>query len=165
MGPAIACVTGYRRLAAPRMKLSFLSMVPWETPKRRAANRYAAHMTAGRMQRDVQRWSRVYDGPYIAIGRLGAFGCAVMAAGGSPVHARARDGGGKSDSGAKGLYDPIDHVAAMQRQPGRRMIVMSDPDDQLVSFHSQWEFAERVRAKSLPILHVSADSGTESFHG
>jgi hypothetical protein len=45
------------------------------------------------------------------------------------------------------------------------MIVMSDPDDQLVSFHSQWEFAERVRAKSLPILHVSADSGTESFHG
>src|SRR5262249_4839757 len=37
-------------------------------------NRYAAHMTAGRMQRDVQRWSRVYDGPYIAIERLGAFG-------------------------------------------------------------------------------------------
>src|SRR5262249_55696811 len=37
-------------------------------------NRYAAHMTAGRMQRDVQRWSRVYGGPYIAIGRLVAFG-------------------------------------------------------------------------------------------
>jgi hypothetical protein len=45
------------------------------------------------------------------------------------------------------------------------MIVVSDPDDQVVSFHSQWEFAERVRAKSLPILQVSADSGTESFHG
>jgi len=45
------------------------------------------------------------------------------------------------------------------------MIVMSDPDDQLVSFHSQWEFAEHVRAKRLPILHVSVDSGTESFHG
>jgi len=45
------------------------------------------------------------------------------------------------------------------------MIVMSDPDDQLVSFRSQWEFAERVRAKGLPILHVSADSGTENFHG
>jgi pimeloyl-ACP methyl ester carboxylesterase len=184
-------------------------------------NRYAAHMTAGRMQRDVQRWSRVYGGPYIAIGRLGAFGssgehrkrrslleirvvmaaldemkvrhglkrfhlagqsggahtvaglaqmradvgCAVMAAGVISVKTRARDRGGKIDSGAKDLYDPIDHVAAMQRQPGRRMIVMSDPDDQLVSFHSQWEFAERVRAKSLPILHVSADSGTESFHG
>jgi pimeloyl-ACP methyl ester carboxylesterase len=184
-------------------------------------NRYAAHMTAGRMQRDVQRWSRVYDGPYIAIGRLGAFGssgehrkrrslleirvvtaaldemkvrhglkrfhlagqsggahtvaalaqmradvgCAVMAAGVISVKTRARDRGGKIDSGAKDLYDPIDHVAAMQGQPGRRMIVMSDPDDQVVSFHSQWEFAERVRAKSLPILQVSADSGTESFHG
>jgi poly(3-hydroxybutyrate) depolymerase len=184
-------------------------------------NRYAAHMTAGRMQRDIQRWSRVYGGPYIAIGRLGAFGssgehrkrrslleirvvmaaldemkvrhglkrfhlagqsggahtvaglaqmradigCAVMAAGVISVKTRARDRGGKIDSGAKDLYDPIDHVAAMQRQPGRRMIVMSDPDDQVVSFHSQWEFAERVRAKSLPILQVSADSGTESFHG
>ena len=184
-------------------------------------NRYAALVTAGRMQRDVQRWSRLYGGPYIAIGRLGAFGssgehrkrrslleirvvmaaldelkvrhglkrfhlagqsggahtvaglaqmradvgCAVMAAGVISVKTRARDRGGKIDSGAKDLYDPIDHVAAMQHQPGRRMIVMSDPDDQLVSFHSQWEFAERVRAKSLPILHVSADSGTESFHG
>ena len=184
-------------------------------------NRYAALVTAGRMQRDVQRWSRVYGGPYIAIGRLGAFGssgehrkrrslleirvvtaaldelkvrhglkrfhlagqsggahtvaglaqmradvgCAVMAAGVISVKTRARDRGGKIDSGAKDLYDPIDHVAAMQHQPGRRMIVMSDPDDQLVSFHSQWEFAERVRAKSLPILHVTADSGIESFHG
>ena len=184
-------------------------------------NRYAAHMTAGRMQRDVQRWSRVYGGPYVAIGRLGAFGssgdhrkrrslleirvvmaaldelkvrhglkrfhlagqsggahtvaglaqmradvsCAVMAAGVISVKTRARDGGRKIDPGIKALYDPIDHVAAMQHQPGRRMVVMSDPDDQLVSFHSQWEFAERVRAKSLPILHVSADSGTESFHG
>jgi len=88
-----------------------------------------------------------------------------MAAGVISVKTRARDRGGKIDSGAKDLYDPIDHVAAMQHQPGRRMIVVSDPDDQVVSFHSQWEFAERVRAKSLPILQVGADSGTESFHG
>jgi hypothetical protein len=185
-------------------------------------NRYAALITAGRMQRDVQRWSRVYGGPYIAIGRLGAFGsmgdhrkqrrslleirvvaaaldelkvrhglkrfhlagqsggahtvaglaqmradvgCAVMAAGDISVKTRARDSGRKIDAVIKALYDPIDHVAAMQHQPGRRMIVMSDPDDQLVSYHSQREFAERVRAKSLPILQVSADSGTENFHG
>src|SRR5215471_15439233 len=185
-------------------------------------NRYAALMTAGRMQRDVQRWSRVYGGPYIAIGRLGAFGsmgdhrkqrrslleirvvtaaldelkvrhglkrfhlagqsggahtvaglaqmradvgCAVMAAGDISVKTRARDSGTKIDAGIKALYDPIDHVAAMQHQPGRRMIVVSDPDDQIVSFHSQREFAERVRAKSLPVLQVSADSGTENFHG
>jgi pimeloyl-ACP methyl ester carboxylesterase len=185
-------------------------------------NRYAALMTAGRMQRDVQRWSRVYGGPYIVIGRLGAFGssgdhrkqrrslleirvvtaaldelkvrhglkrfhlagqsggahtvaglgqmradvgCAVMAAGPISLKTWTRDSGRKIDPGTKALYDPIDHVAAMQHQPGRRMIVMSDPDDQLVSFHSQREFAERARAKSLPVLHVSADSGTENFHG
>jgi dienelactone hydrolase len=182
-------------------------------------NRYSAFMTDGRMQREVQRWSRVYGGPYIAIGRLGAFGssgdhrkrrslleirvviaaldelkvrhglrrfhlagqsggahtvaglaqmrtdvgCAVMAAGVISVKTRARDQGRKIEAGA--LYDPLDHVATMQPQPGRRMIVMSDPDDQIVSFRSQREFADRVRAKGLPILHVSADAGTEIFHG
>jgi pimeloyl-ACP methyl ester carboxylesterase len=182
-------------------------------------NKYSASMTAGRMQREVQRWSRVYGGPYIAIGRLGAFGssgdhrkrrslleirvviaaldelkvrhglrrfhlagqsggahtvaglaqmrsdvgCAVMAAGVISVKTRARDQGRKIEAGA--LYDPLDQVAAMQTEPGRRMIVMSDPDDQIVSFRSQREFADRVRAKGLPILHVSADAGTEIFHG
>jgi dienelactone hydrolase len=184
-------------------------------------NKYSAFMTAGRMQREVQRWSRLYGGPYIAIGRLGAFGssgdhrkrrslleirvviaaldelkvrhglrrfhlagqsggahtvaglaqmrtdlgCAVMAAGVISLKTRARDQGRKIEAGIKALYDPLDHVAAMQPQPGRRMIVMSDPDDQIVSFRSQREFADRVRAKGLPILHVSADAGTESFHG
>jgi hypothetical protein len=32
-------------------------------------------------------------------------------------------------------------------------------------FRSQREFVERVRARNLPILHVSADSGAENFHG
>jgi len=185
-------------------------------------NKYSASMTAGRMQRDVQRWSRLYGGPYIAIGRVGAYGssgdhrkerrslleirvvmaaldelkmrhglrrfhlagqsggghtvaglvqtrtdigCAVMAAGGISIKTLARDRGRKIHAGTKALYDPLDHVAAMQHQQGRRMILMSDPDDQIVSFHSQQEFAERVRAKGLPILHVSADSGTENFHG
>lgn len=92
-------------------------------------------------------------------------GCAVMAAGVISLKTRARDQGRKIEAGIKALYDPLDHVAAMQPQPGRRMIVMSDPDDQIVSFRSQREFADRVRAKGLPILHVSADAGTESFHG
>jgi pimeloyl-ACP methyl ester carboxylesterase len=184
-------------------------------------NTYSAAMTAGRMQRDVQRWSRVYGGPYIAIGRLGAHGssgdhrkrrspleirvvmaaldelkprhglrrfhlagqsggahtvaglaqmrtdvgCAVMASGVISVKTRARDQGKQIDSRVKTVYDPLDYVAAMQHQQGRRMIVMSDPDDQIVSFRSQREFAERVKAKGLPILHVSADAGTESSHG
>jgi hypothetical protein len=34
-----------------------------------------------------------------------------------------------------------------------------------VSFRSQREFVERVRAAGLPILHVSAAAGDEDFHG
>jgi ABC-type thiamine transport system substrate-binding protein len=53
----------------------------------------------------------------------------------------------------------------MQDKAGRRLIVMSDPDDQLVSFRSQREFVERVRAKGIPILQITADSGAKEFHG
>src|ERR1700752_497344 len=81
MEPVIAYVIGYRRLdwisAAGGSKDEAVVFVHGDlgdakTPTNH--NRYAALMTAGRMQRDVQRWSRVYGGPYIAIGRLGAFG-------------------------------------------------------------------------------------------
>jgi hypothetical protein len=87
-------------------------------------------------------------------------------ASGSLSHKTAlRDRGIKDVAKFKANYDPIDHVAVMQHRPGRRMIVMSDPDDQFVSFRAQREFVERVKAKGLPILHISADSGQENFHG
>src|SRR5262245_897758 len=182
-------------------------------------NQYSASITAGRMQRDMHRLSRLYGGPYIAIGRLGAFGssgdhrkrrtllevrvaaaaldvlketyglkrfhlagqsggghtvaalvqrrtdvgCAVMAAGVISVKSRSRDLGKATGAGV--FYDPIDAVESMQQQPGRRLIVISDPDDQIVSFRSQREFVERVRAKAIPILQISADSGAKNFHG
>jgi len=184
-------------------------------------NRYSALVTAGRMQRDVQRWSRVYGGPYIAIGRLGAYGssgdhrkkrtpleirvasaaldelkarhgfehlhlagqsggahtvaalvqkradigCAVMAAGSLSFKSALRDRGIRDLSKFKIFYDPIDFVGTMQHKPGQRLIVMSDPDDRVVSYRAQREFVERVKAKGLPILHISADAGTENFHG
>jgi dienelactone hydrolase len=37
-------------------------------------NRYAAVVTAGRMQRDAHAWSRIHGAPYLAIGRVGAYG-------------------------------------------------------------------------------------------
>jgi pimeloyl-ACP methyl ester carboxylesterase len=190
-----------------------------DSKKPNTLNQYAASITAGRMQRDMHRLSRIYGGPYIAIGRLGAFGssgdhrkrrtllevrvvaaaldvlketyglkrfhlagqsggghtvatlvqrrtdvgCAVMAAGVIAVKARSRDLGKASSSGVS--YDPIDAVESMQQQPGRRLLVISDPDDQIVSFRSQREFVERVRAKAIPILQISADSGSKNFHG
>jgi dienelactone hydrolase len=182
-------------------------------------NRYAAFITAGRLQRDIHRLSRIYGGPYIAIGRLGALGssgdhrkrrtllevrvvaaaldvlketyglkrfhlagqsggghtvaalvqrradvgCAVMAAGVISVKSRSRDLGKAIPSGV--FYDPIDAVESMHHQPGRRLIVLSDPDDQIVSFRSQREFVEHVKAKAIPILQISADSGAANFHG
>src|SRR5262249_9878461 len=175
-------------------------------------NQYSASITAGRVQRDMHRLSRIYGGPYIAIGRLGAFcssgdhpkrrtllgvrvaaaalcvveenynlkrfplagqsggghtvaaliqrrtdvGCAVMAAGVIAVRSRSRDLGKASRAGV--FYDPIDAVESMQQQPGQRLIVISDPDDQVVSFRSQREFVERIRSKGIPILQISADS-------
>jgi pimeloyl-ACP methyl ester carboxylesterase len=191
-----------------------------DAKKPNALNQYSAVITAGRMQRDAHRLSRTYGGPYIAIGRLGAFGssgdhrkrrtlleirvvmaaldelrtrygfkrfhlagqsggahtvaglvqmrddisCAVMAAGGLSVKSRMRDRGIKNAANFSG-YDPIDFVGKMQDKVGRRLIVMSDPDDQIVSFRSQLEFVERVRAKAIPILQITADSGTKEFHG
>src|SRR5262245_59329910 len=185
-----------------------------------ALNQSSALMTAGRMQRETHRQSRSYSGPYIAIGRLGAYGssgdhrkrrtlleirvvlaaldelktrygfkrfhlagqsggahtvaglvqmrddigCAVMAAGGLSVKTALRDAGIKHAANFTG-YDPIDFVGRMQDKAGRRLIVMSDPDDQLVSFRSQGEFVERVRAKAIPILQITADSGAKYGHG
>src|SRR5712671_617317 len=182
-------------------------------------NASAARATAGGVQREAHAWSRVFGGPYVSVGRLGAFGssgnhtherrtllearvamaaldslkerhgfkrfhlvgqsggghtvaaltqlrsdigCAVMASGVVAVKSRAHDLGKQATTAA---YDPIDHVATMRDQPGRRMIVLTDPDDRTVSFHSQREFVERVRSRGLPILHITAAAGDENFHG
>jgi hypothetical protein len=45
------------------------------------------------------------------------------------------------------------------------MIVVSDPEDKIVSFHSQHEFVERVKSKGLPILQITAAAGDADFHG
>jgi dienelactone hydrolase len=91
-------------------------------------------------------------------------GCAVMASGVLSVKSRERDGGREISARIKSDYDPIDHVGAMQHQSGRRLVVLSDPDDRRVSYRSQREFVERVKAKGLPILHVTAAAGDEEFH-
>jgi hypothetical protein len=92
-------------------------------------------------------------------------GCAVMASGALSVKSVRRDRGLPVTSKVKASYDPIDHVGTMQHHAGRRMIVMSDPDDAKASFRSQKEFVDRLKAKELPILHVTAAAGDRDFHG
>lgn len=92
-------------------------------------------------------------------------GCAVMASGTISLKTRVRDRGGQVTPWITADYDPIDHIAAMNHQAGRRMIVLSDPDDRIVSYRSQREFFERVKAKGLPVLHVTASAHDKDFHG
>ncbi|HLQ92373.1 MAG TPA: SEL1-like repeat protein [Xanthobacteraceae bacterium] len=92
-------------------------------------------------------------------------GCAVMASGAVSVKSVHRDRGLQAGPLIKSLYDPIDHVAKMQDQAGRRMVVLADPDDRIVSARSQREFVDRVRSRGLPILHITAAAGDEDHHG
>jgi hypothetical protein len=183
---------------------------------------YQTVIKSSDMQRGAQAGSRIYAGPYLEIGRPGAFGssgnhlrdrrtgweigvlmqaldvlkeryhftrlhligqsggghdvaalvqkrddigCAVMASGSASVRTVERDRGNNSGKLKPGTYDPIDFVDRMRHQPGRRLIVLSDPDDKIVSFHSQREFVERIKGKGVPILHISAAAGDEDFHG
>jgi dienelactone hydrolase len=177
--------------------------------------------TAGQQQRKTERWSRIYGGPVISIGRVGAYGssgdhlrqrrtllevrvvmaaldalkerhgftrfhtvgqssgghtvaamlemrsdlgCAVMTSGILSVKTNALDLGLPINAKIAASYDPIDFIDAIQSRPGQRMVVMSDPDDSRVPYHSQHEFVERVRAKGLSILHVTAAASGEQSH-
>jgi dienelactone hydrolase len=179
-------------------------------------------LTAASLQRDAHRWSRIYGGPYIALGRPGALGssghhlrdrrmlievrviaaaidalkeqhgfkrlhavgqsggghtiaallqtrgdlgCAVITSGTVSVKGHHRDMGKPLNAKVVSSYDPIDHVEAMEQHPGRRIILLSDPEDRVVPIRSQREFVERVKAKGLPVLHLTAGAGDERSHG
>ncbi len=92
-------------------------------------------------------------------------GCAVMTSGVISVKTRERDLGKVIGTKIKAAYDPVDFIKTMQRQTGRRLIVVSDPADRTVSFRSQREFADQIRSAGFPILHVTAAAGDKLFHG
>jgi pimeloyl-ACP methyl ester carboxylesterase len=92
-------------------------------------------------------------------------GCVVAASGVVSVKSAARDFGIAIGTKIRSSYDPIEFVAAMHHRPGQRLIVMSDPDDKWVSYRSQREFVERVKAKGLAVLPVIAAAGDKDFHG
>jgi hypothetical protein len=72
---------------------------------------------------------------------------------------------GHSIVGKHRFYDPIDHVSTMRQRPDLRLFVVSDRNDQRVSYRSQLEFVERVKAHNLPITHVTAAATDKNSHG
>ena len=53
----------------------------------------------------------------------------------------------------------------MKQRPGLRLFVVSDRNDKIVSYRSQLEFVERVKAHNLPITHVTATATDKDSHG
>jgi pimeloyl-ACP methyl ester carboxylesterase len=90
-------------------------------------------------------------------------GCAVIASAGVSLRSMLRDRG-YPIVGKLPLYDPIDHVNAMKQRTDLRLFVVSDRNDKLVSFRSQLEFVERVKAHNLPITHVTATATDKNSH-
>ena len=62
------------------------------------------------------------------------------------------------------FYDPIDHVNTMRQRPGLRLFVVADRKDKFVSYRSQLEFVERVKAHNFPITHVTATATDKNSH-
>ena len=52
----------------------------------------------------------------------------------------------------------------MKQRPGLRLFVVSDRNDKKVSYRSQLEFVERVKAHNLPITHVTATATDKDSH-
>ena len=90
-------------------------------------------------------------------------GCAVIASGGTSLRSVWRDRG-HPFVGKHRFYDPIDHVDAMKQRSGLRLFVVSDRNDKRVSYRSQLEFVERVKAHNLPITHVTATATDKDSH-
>jgi pimeloyl-ACP methyl ester carboxylesterase len=91
-------------------------------------------------------------------------GCAAIASAPISLRSMQRDRG-HPIVGKRPFYDPIDHVNAMKQRPDLRLFVVSDRKDKLVSYRSQLEFVERVKAHNLPITHVTATANDKNSHG
>ena len=92
-------------------------------------------------------------------------GCAAIASGATSLRSMASDRVGRPIVGEHRFYDPIDHVHAMKQRPDLRLFVVSDRKDKFVSYRSQLEFVERVKARNLPITHEIATAPDKNSHG
>ena len=52
----------------------------------------------------------------------------------------------------------------MKQRPGLHLFVVSDRNDKIVSYRSQLEFVERVKAYNLPITHITATATDKDHH-
>jgi pimeloyl-ACP methyl ester carboxylesterase len=64
----------------------------------------------------------------------------------------------------KQLYDPIDEVNQIRRDPEPVIYIISDPEDHIVPFFSQLHYVRRLRAAGFKPQHVYVQSADRNRH-
>jgi dienelactone hydrolase len=86
--------------------------------------------------------------------RRNDIGCAVIGSGNVAVRQRLREFGLSKDvTGYADFFDPIDHVDAVALHPPRKVIMLTDPKDMIVSAKSQGAYASALRAAGVTVEH------------
>jgi hypothetical protein len=81
-------------------------------------------------------------------------GCAVIASGNVSVRRRNADQGWQRDiTGFSDFVDPVDLVARVAKSPPQRVIVLTDPEDKIVSAASQLEYVAALRGTGVSVDH------------
>jgi hypothetical protein len=84
--------------------------------------------------------------------RRADIGCAVIASGNVAVRERLRERGLKADvTGFSDFVDPIDLVPEVARHPPRKVIMLTDPRDAVVTASSQRLYLEALRASGVAV--------------
>ncbi|MDB5602782.1 MAG: hypothetical protein JWN71_4826 [Xanthobacteraceae bacterium] len=92
-------------------------------------------------------------------------GCAVMASGAIAVKLSHLYRGAVVGDIIRSKYDPYDQILDKPYPPKLRMIVMSDPNDRIVSYASQAAFVTLAKLHNASILHLLTDASDKDHHG
>ena len=86
------------------------------------------------------------------LARRSDVGCAVIASGNVSVRQRNRENGREHDiTGATDLIDPIDLVTDVARHPPDMLIVLTDPEDKVVSAACQIAYVDALRQAEVAV--------------
>ncbi|RYE85849.1 MAG: response regulator, partial [Hyphomicrobiales bacterium] len=67
-------------------------------------------------------------------------------------------------SSGAALYDPIDHLGGIRRDPKPSILVLSDPQDRIVPYPSQLTYVRRLQAAGLEPRHIILSATDKSHH-
>src|SRR5262245_2399198 len=93
-------------------------------------------------------------------------GCVVLASSLLSVRSGLAESGWDKDvTGNKHPVDPVALVDQVVKRPGLRIIVVTDPDDIVISARSQTACVRRARAAGLPVQRIFAAATDAGAHG